>query len=238
MGSISISINDLLNFSGEELVAVGLSFRVALWCAILTLPPSVMIAWWLARKNFKGKSIAEGFFNLPLVLPPVATGFILLLLLGKNGFIGKYLNEWFGIKLAFSFYAAIIASIVVSFPLAIRAIRLSIEMIDPAYEEAAKTLGANSLQTFFRITLPLALPGIVSGFVLAFARSLGEFGATIIFAGNISGETQTIPLALFNEIQIPGHETSAFRLLLVAVVFSFAAMSFSEFLVKKLHHHQ
>jgi molybdate transport system permease protein len=125
---------------------------------------------------------------------------------------------------------------VVSFPLAIRSIRLSIEMVDSGFEEAAKTLGANSLQTFIRVTLPLAFPGIISGFVLAFARSLGEFGATIIFAGNISGETQTIPLALFNAIQIPGSESSAFRLLLVAVFFSFAAMSFSEFLVKKLHH--
>ncbi|MCT4604016.1 MAG: molybdate ABC transporter permease subunit [Marinifilum sp.] len=228
-------MNELLNFSKDELLAIGLSFRVAFWCAVFILPPSVLLAWWLARKQFKGKSIIEGFVNLPLVLPPVATGFILLLLLGTNGIIGKYLNEWFGIKLAFSFYAAVIASMVVSFPLAIRAMRLSIEMVDPGYEEAAKTLGANSFQTFIRVTLPLALPGIISGFVLAFARSLGEFGATIIFAGNISGETQTIPLALFNEIQIPGHETSAFRLLLVAVVFSFAAMSFSEFLVKKLH---
>ncbi|NOU58625.1 molybdate ABC transporter permease subunit [Marinifilum caeruleilacunae] len=229
-------MSELLNFSEEELLAIGLSFKVAIWCAVLILPPSLMIAWWLARKNFRGKSVVEGFLNLPLVLPPVATGFILLLLLGTNGVLGKYLNDWFGLKLAFSFYAAVIASMVVSFPLAIRAIRLSIEMVDPAYEEAAKTLGANSLQTFVRVTLPLALPGIISGFVLAFARSLGEFGATIIFAGNISGESQTIPLALFNEIQIPGHESAAFRLLMVAVIFSFVAMSFSEFLVKKLHH--
>ena len=228
-------MNELLNFSEDELMAIGLSFRVAFWCAVFILPPSVLLAWWLARRSFRGKSIIEGFVNLPLVLPPVATGFILLLLLGSNGVIGKFLYEWFGIKLAFSFYAAVIASMVVSFPLAIRAIRLSIEMVDPGYEEAAKTLGANSFQSFIRITLPLALPGIISGFVLAFARSLGEFGATIIFAGNISGETQTIPLALFNEIQVPGHETAAFRLLMVAVIFSFAAMSFSEFLVKKLH---
>jgi molybdate transport system permease protein len=229
-------MNDLLNFNEEELLAIALSFKVAFWCAVFILPPAILLAWWLARKQFKGKSIVEGFVNLPLVLPPVATGFILLLLLGSNGFVGKYLNEWFGIKLAFSFFAAVLASMVVSFPLAIRSIRLSIEMVDSGFEEAAKTLGANSLQTFIRVTLPLAFPGIISGFVLAFARSLGEFGATIIFAGNISGETQTIPLALFNAIQIPGSESSAFRLLLVAVFFSFAAMSFSEFLVKKLHH--
>ena len=229
-------MNELFNFSENELIAIGLSFRVAFWCAVFIIPPSVLIGWCLARRQFRGKSVVEGIVNVPLVLPPVATGFVLLLLLGTNGVIGKFIHTWFGIKIAFSFYAAVIASMVVSFPLAVRAIRLSIEMVDPGYEEAAKTLGANTWQSFFRITLPLALPGIISGFVLAFARSLGEFGATIIFAGNISGETQTIPLALFNEIQIPGHETAAFRLLIVAVVFSFIAMSFSELLVKKLHH--
>ncbi|MPQ46746.1 molybdate ABC transporter permease subunit [Marinifilum sp. N1E240] len=228
-------MNEFLSFTEVELEAIGLSFRIALWCAFLILPPAILLAWWLARKNFRGKSLVEGFVNLPLVLPPVASGFILLLLLGSNGVLGSWLHEWFGIKIAFTFYAAVLASMIVSFPLAVRAIRLAIEMVDPGYEEAAKTLGANSFQTFIRITLPLALPGIISGFVLAFARSLGEFGATIIFAGNISGETQTIPLALFNQIQIPGQETSAFRLLLVAVVFSFMAMAFSELLVKKLH---
>ena len=228
-------MNEFLSFTEVELEAIGLSFRIALWCAVLILPPAILLAWWLARKNFRGKSLVEGFVNLPLVLPPVASGFILLLLLGSNGIIGSWLYDWLGIKIAFTFYAAVLASMIVSFPLAVRAIRLAIEMVDPGYEEAAKTLGANSLQSFIRITLPLALPGIISGFVLAFARSLGEFGATIIFAGNISGETQTIPLALFNQIQIPGQETSAFRLLLVAVVFSFMAMAFSELLVKKLH---
>jgi len=228
-------MNEFLSFTEVELEAIGLSFRIALWCAVLILPPAILLAWWLARKNFRGKSLVEGFVNLPLVLPPVASGFILLLLLGSNGIIGSWLYDWLGIKIAFTFYAAVLASMIVSFPLAVRAIRLAIEMVDLGYEEAAKTLGANSLQSFIRITLPLALPGIISGFVLAFARSLGEFGATIIFAGNISGETQTIPLALFNQIQIPGQETSAFRLLLVAVVFSFLAMAFSELLVKKLH---
>ncbi len=223
------------NFSDIELSAIALSFKVAFCCAILVLPIAILVGWWLARKSFRGKSLIEGIINLPLVLPPVATGFILLLLLGVKGLVGQYLNEWFGIRIAFTYYAAVIASMIVSFPLAVRAIRLSIEMVDPGFEEAAKTLGASSFQAFLRITLPLAFPGIISGFVLSFARSLGEFGATIIFAGNISGETQTIPLALFNQIQIPGMESSAFRLLLVAVVFSFLAMSASEFLVKKLH---
>lgn len=224
-----------MKFSEAELEAIGLSFRVALWCAVLVLPIAILVSWWLARKSFRGKSLIEGLINLPLVLPPVATGFILLLLLGTKGVIGQFLNEWLGIRIAFTYTAAVLASMVVSFPLAVRAIRLSIEMVDPGFEEAAKTLGANAFQSFVRVTLPLALPGIISGFVLSFARSLGEFGATIIFAGNISGETQTIPLALFNQIQIPGMESSAFRLLLVAVVFSFLAMAASEYLVKKLH---
>ncbi|PCH69468.1 MAG: molybdate ABC transporter permease subunit [Bacteroidales bacterium] len=222
-------------FSETEISAIGLSFKIALCCAILILPIAILMGWWLARKSFRGKSLIEGFINLPLVLPPVATGFILLLLLGTKGLIGQFIYEWLGIRIAFTYYAAVIASMIVSFPLAVRAIRLSIEMVDPGFEEAAKTLGASTFQSFIRVTLPLALPGIISGFVLSFARSLGEFGATIIFAGNISGETQTIPLALFNQIQIPGMESSAFRLLLVAVVFSFLAMSVSEYLVKKLH---
>ncbi|MBL4560726.1 MAG: molybdate ABC transporter permease subunit [Labilibaculum sp.] len=222
-------------FSETEMSAIGLSFKIALCCAILILPIAILMGWWLARKTFRGKSLIEGFINLPLVLPPVATGFILLLLLGTKGLIGQFIYEWLGIRIAFTYYAAVIASMIVSFPLAVRAIRLSIEMVDPGFEEAAKTLGASTFQSFIRVTLPLALPGIISGFVLSFARSLGEFGATIIFAGNISGETQTIPLALFNQIQIPGMESSAFRLLLVAVVFSFLAMSVSEYLVKKLH---
>lgn len=224
-----------LVFSEVEVSAIALSVKVALWCAFLVLPLAILTGWWLARKNFRGKSLIEGFINLPLVLPPVATGFILLLLLGTKGVVGQSLHDWFGIRIAFTYYAAVLASMVVSFPLAVRAIRLSIEMVDPGFEEAAKTLGANSFQSFVRVTLPLALPGIVSGFVLSFARSLGEFGATIIFAGNISGETQTIPLALFNQIQIPGSESTAFRLLIVAVIFSFVAMSLSELLVRKLH---
>jgi molybdate transport system permease protein len=228
-------MGEWMNFSEEELNAIGLSLQVALWCSVLILPVAISVAWWLARKTFRGKSLLEGIINLPLVLPPVATGFLLLLLFGSKGLIGQYLSSWFGIKISFTFAAAVIASMVVSFPLAVRAIRLSIEMVDAGYEEAAKTLGASSFQAFLRITLPLALPGIISGFVLSFARSLGEFGATIVFAGNISGETQTIPLALFNQIQIPGHESAAFRLLIVAVIFSFLAMALSEFLVKKLH---
>lgn len=228
-------IESYFTFSQAEIDAIFLSLKVALYCSVFILPLAVLGGWTLARKKFRGKSLLEGIINLPLVLPPVATGFLLLLLLGSKGIIGKILFDWFHIKIAFTFWAAVLASMVVAFPLAMRAIRLAIEMVDEAYEEAAKTLGANTFQAFWRITLPLAYPGIISGFILSFARSLGEFGATIIFAGNISGETQTIPLALFNQIQIPGHETAAFRLLIVAVLFSFIAMAFSEYLVRKIN---
>ena len=227
-------IESYFTFSQAEIDAIFLSLKVALYCSVFILPLAVLGGWILARKKFRGKSLLEGIINLPLVLPPVATGFLLLLLLGSKGIIGKILFDWFHIKIAFTFWAAVLASMMVAFPLAMRAIRLAIEMVDEAYEEAAKTLGANTFQAFWRITLPLAYPGIISGFILSFARSLGEFGATIIFAGNISGETQTIPLALFNQIQIPGHETAAFRLLIVAVLFSFIAMAFSEYLVCKI----
>jgi molybdate transport system permease protein len=227
-------IESYFTFYQAEIDAIFLSLKVALYCSVFILPLAVLGGWILARKKFRGKSLLEGIINLPLVLPPVATGFLLLLLLGSKGIIGKILFDWFHIKIAFTFWAAVLASMVVAFPLAMRAIRLAIEMVDEAYEEAAKTLGANTFQAFWRITLPLAYPGIISGFILSFARSLGEFGATIIFAGNISGETQTIPLALFNQIQIPGHETAAFRLLIVAVLFSFIAMAFSEYLVRKI----
>ncbi len=229
-------MTNFLELTTTEWEAISLSLQVAFWSAFLCLPFAIFTGWFLARRHFRTKFLLEGFINLPLVLPPVATGFILLLLLGRNGLLGQFLNEVLGIKIAFSYYAAVIASMIVAFPLSVRSMRLSIEMIDPAYEEAAKTLGANRWQSFFRITLPLALPGIISGFILAFARSLGEFGATIIFAGNITGETQTLPLALYSAIQIPGQETTAFRLLVIAVLFSFIPMAGSELLVKNLHH--
>lgn len=229
-------MTNFLELSSTEWEAISLSLQVAFWSALLCLPLAIFTGWFLAKCHFRAKFLLEGFVNLPLVLPPVATGFILLLLLGRNGLIGQFLNEILGIKIAFSYYAAVIASMIVAFPLSVRSMRLSIEMIDPAYEEAAKTLGANRWQSFFRITLPLALPGITSGFILAFARSLGEFGATIIFAGNIIGETQTLPLALYSAIQVPGQDTTAFRLLIIAILFSFIAMAGSELLVKNLHH--
>ena len=224
----------LLSYSQEELEAIYLSLRVALICTIVALPFAVAIGWFLARRNFYGKSVIEGFLHLPLVLPPVTTGYLLLIILGTNGILGKWLYTSLGIKIAFTFWAAVLASVVVSFPLVTRSIRLAIELVDRSYEEAARTLGASGLRVFFTITLPLALPGVISGFILSFARSLGEFGATITFAGNIQGETQTLPLAIFSKMQIPGQEASTFKLVLVSVIISLAAMIAAEYLNRKV----
>lgn len=230
-------MGDWFDFTAAEWSAIHLSIEVALWCSMITLPLAVAIGWFLARHNFRGKSVVEGILHLPLVLPPVTTGYMLLMILGTRGLIGQYLYEWFGIQLAFSFVATVLAAIVVSFPLATRSVRLAIELIHPKYEEAARTLGAGPVRVFFTITLPLALPGIISGFILSFARSLGEFGATITFAGNIAGETQTLPLAVFSYMQVPGGETSSFRLALVSVIIALVAMIGSEWLNRKIRRH-
>lgn len=219
-----------------EINAVMLSLKVALYCALISLPIALWVGYKMARYNFVGKSILESIIHLPLVMPPVTTGYLLLLLLGSRSSIGIWFFEHLGLKLSFSFPAAVIASIVVSFPLMVRSIRTAMEMVDTGLEEASLILGASRIKTFFRITFPLALPGIVSGFILSFARSLGEFGATITFAGNIEGETQTLPLAIFSYMQIPGNESATFRLVLVSVLISFVAMIGSEWLIKKMKH--
>ena len=208
-------MNELFTYSAAEWSAIKLSLLVAVICAVIILPFAVLVGWFLARKNFWGKSVVEGFLHLPLVLPPITTGYILLLIFGNNGFLGSFLYNKFNIQIAFSFYAAVIAAVVVSFPLVTRSIRLSIELVDKKLEQAAQTLGASFFRVFFTVTLPLAMPGVISGLILAFARSLGEFGATISFAGNIEGETQTLPLAIFSEMQIPGQVASTFRLVIV-----------------------
>lgn len=225
---------DLFTYSSSEWSAIRLSLLVAIVCAVIILPIAIVVGWFLARKSFWGKSIVEGFLHLPLVLPPITTGYILLLLFGNNGVIGSFLYEKLGIQIAFSFYAAVLAAIVVSFPLVTRSIRLSIELVDEKLEQAAQTLGASFIRVFFTITLPLAMPGVISGFILAFARSLGEFGATISFAGNIEGETQTLPLAIFSEMQIPGQEASTLRLVLVSVILSLVAMIGAEYVNRRL----
>lgn len=225
---------ELFNFTYEELQAIGLSIRVAGICAVISLPIAIGVGWLLARKNFKGKWILDGIVQLPLVLPPVTIGYVLLLVFGVRGFIGKFLLEQFDLRISFTFWAAVLASIVVSFPLVVRAIKVAIEMVDVELESAARTLGAGPWKTFFTITIPLAFPGIFSGFILSFARCLGEFGATITFAGNIVGQTQTLPLAIYSAMEVPGGEMIAFRLALVSIILSFMAMVGSEFLNRKL----
>lgn len=226
----------MLSLTPIEINAVLLSLKVAVYCALISLPIALFVGYKMARYDFLGKSVLESIIHLPLVMPPVTTGYILLLLLGSRSSIGIWFFDHWGIKLSFSFYAAVIASIFVSFPLMVRSVRTAMEMVDTGLEEASLILGASRIKTFFRITVPLALPGIVSGFILAFARSLGEFGATITFAGNIEGQTQTLPLAIYSYMQIPGNESATFRLVLVSVLISFIAMIGSEWLIKKMKH--
>ncbi len=225
----------LLGFNHAELQAIRLSVEVAAYCSLISLPVALWAGYKMARHNFYGKPVVESIIHLPLVMPPVTTGYLLLLLLGSRSLIGKWLFTAFGIKLAFSFPAAVIASVFVSFPLIVRSVRTAMEMIDTGLEDASRILGAGKLKTFFRITVPMALPGIISGTILAFARSLGEFGATITFAGNIEGETQTLPLAIYAYMQVPGKESVTLRLVIVSVVISFVAMALSEWYIKKMN---
>ena len=225
---------DFSVFTNAEWVAIGLSLKVSLLCALLSLCPAMAIAYAMARYDFRGKSLIEGFIHLPLVMPPVTTGYLLLLLLGTRSFVGNWLLHTFGIRLAFSFYSAVIAAIVVSFPLMVRSMRTALEMVDSGLEDASQILGVGKIRTFFNVTAPLALPGILSGGILSFARSLGEFGATISFAGNIAGETRTLPLAIYAYMQIPGRENATIRLVMVSVLISFLAMAVSEWYLRRM----
>ena len=220
-------------FSSEEISVIILTLKVAITSTLLTLPLAIWLGWILARKNFWGKFLVEGLVNIPLVAPPVVTGYLLLIILGRNGIIGHWFYETLGIKFAFNFAALIIASVVVSFPLAVRSTKSAFELVDPNYEKASESLGASKTGTFFRVYLPLAFPGILSGAVLAFARSLGEFGATISFAGNIFGKTQTIALNVYSNMQIPGKELQVTRLVIISLIISLLAIIASEYLNKK-----
>lgn len=212
--------------------ALALSVRVGLVCVLLALPVAVALGWILARRTFPGRAILDAFIHLPLVLPPVVVGYLLLVSLGRNGVPGRWLHA-IGIEVAFTPLAAVIASAVMALPLMVRAVRLAIELVDPRLEDAARTLGAGPWRVFATITLPLAFPGVLTAAVLGFARSLGEFGATILFAGNIAGETRTLPLAIFTEVQRPGGEAGAARLVVLAVLLSFAALLASEVLARR-----
>src|SRR5215469_8082244 len=221
-------------FSPEELTAIKLSLRVGFWAMLGSLPLGIAVALLLARGRFWGRSLLNVVVHLPLVMPPVVTGYFLLLLFGRRGPLGRLLEQGLGLVFSFRWTGAALAAAVMGFPLMVRAIRLSIEAVDTRLEQAAETLGAPSLMVFATITAPLALPGIVAGMILAFARAIGEFGATITFVANIPGETQTIATALYSATQIPGGETVAARLTIVAILIAFAALVVAEILAARV----
>ncbi len=217
-----------------ETEALGLSLRVAFWSVTLSLPLGLLAAWALARWQFYGKTLLNGLIHLPLVLPPVVVGYGLLVLFGRKGPLGAWLYETLGITLAFTWRGAALAAAVMAFPLMVRAMRLSLEAVDRRLEAAARTLGAGPLNVFLTVTLPLMAPGILAGAILAFARSLGEFGATITFVSNIPGETRTLPIALYTLIQTPDGEAGALRLALISVAVALAALAASEIIARRL----
>jgi molybdate transport system permease protein len=222
------------SFSPEELVAIGLSLKVALWAVVASTPVGVLVALLLARCEFWGKSLVNGLVHLPLILPPVVTGYILLLLFGRRGPLGEFLEASFGIVFAFRWTGAALAAAVMGFPFLVRAVRLSIEAVDRRLESAAGTLGARPAWVFLTVTLPLSVPGLLAGMTLMFGKALGEFGATITFVSNIPGETQTLPTAIYAFTQVPGGEAQALRLVLVSVAISLAALMLSEVFARRL----
>ena len=219
--------------SHAEVEALTLSVKVATFCTLLICIPAVAVAWLLAKKAFIGKSLLDGLVHIPLILPPVVPGFLLLILLGSQGLIGKWLHETFGITIAFTWMGAVIASAVMAFPLMVRSTRQAISQVDSKLEIAAQSLGASPIKVFFSVTLPLAIPGMITGLILAFSRSLGEFGATITFVGNIEGETRTLPLAIYSYTQTPDGDFAAMRLVILSVLIAFAAIVFSNYLERK-----
>mgnify|MGYP002631409459 CR=1 FL=1 len=217
-----------------EAEALSLSLKVATWSVAISLPFGIAIAWLLARTRFPGRMLLDGIVHLPLVVPPVAVGYLLLVTLGRQGVIGAWLFDTFGVTLVFTWQGAAIAAAVMSFPLMVRAVRLSIDAVDQRLETAARTLGAGPLKVFFTITLPLTTPGILTGAVLAFARALGEFGATITFVSNIAGETRTLPIALYTLVQSPGGEDAALRIVGISVALALIAMLASELIARRV----
>jgi molybdate transport system permease protein len=222
-----------MTLTKEEWSALRLSFQVGLGAVLVSLPPGIAIAYFLARRSFVGKWLIQAIVDLPLVLPPVVTGYLLLVLLGPRGPIGSVLDNWFGVRLVFTWKAAALASAVVSFPLMVRAIRLAFQSVDPRLEMAARSLGANRTDAFLTVTVPLALRGIIAGCVLAFARSIGEFGATIMIAGNIEGKTRTIPLAIFSLVNRPDGVEQSWRLVVVSILLACAALAIGELIEKR-----
>jgi molybdate transport system permease protein len=222
----------VFSLTPEEWTAVELSIRIALAATVVSLPFGIAVAWVLARKDFWGKALLDGIVHLPLVLPPVVTGYLLLITFGKKGLVGGFLAD-IGIVFSFRWTGAALACGVMAFPLLVRAIRLSFEAIDRRLEDAASTLGANGIWSFLTVTLPLALPGVIAGMVLAFAKALGEFGATITFVSNIPGETQTLSAAIYTFTQIPNGDAAAMRLVVIAIVIALAALVASEWFARR-----
>lgn len=219
--------------SPAEWAVLELSLRVSMLAVLVTLPIAYALAWLIARRRFPGRMLLDAAIHLPLVLPPVVTGWLLLLLLGRNGAIGAWLEATFGVVLVFRWTGAAVAAAVMSLPLMVRAMRLSIEAVDRRLVGAARTLGASRWHAFLTITLPLSLPGIAAGAMLGFARSLGEFGATITFAANIEGQTRTLPLAIYTGLQVPGSEGAVTRLAVISIILSLGALLVSEWLVRR-----
>lgn len=218
--------------SPEEWRALALSLRVSFWAMLVSLPFGILVAYALARWRFPGRQLLNGLVHLPLILPPVVTGYLLLITFGRKGYVGYYLDQWFGIVFAFRWTGAALAAGIMAFPLMVRAIRLAIEAVDPKLEQAAGTLGASKPWVFLTVTLPMILPGVVAGAVLAFAKAMGEFGATITFVSNIPGQTQTLPSAIYSYLQVPGGEANAARLVWVAIAVAMAALLVSEWVAR------
>lgn len=212
----------------EQWQAVALSLRVSVWAVVVSLPPGILVAFALARWNFRGKQLLNGLVHLPLILPPVVTGYLLLLTFGRKGYVGQFLDQWFGLVFAFRWTGAALAAAVMAFPLMVRAIRLAVEAVDPKLEQAAGTLGASPPWVFLTVTLPLILPGILAGAILGFAKAMGEFGATITFVSNIPGQTQTLPSAIYSFLQVPGGDAQAARLVMVAIGVAMTALMLAE----------
>jgi molybdate transport system permease protein len=225
---------DWFRLEPAEVAALQLSLKVAATATAFSLPLGIAVAYLLARGRFWGRSLLNALVHLPLVLPPVVTGYLLLLTFGRRGPVGAFLYEWFGISFSFRWTGAALAAGIMAFPLMVRAIRLSIEAVDKRLEDAAGTLGANPVMVFFTITLPLSVPGILAGSVLAFAKAIGEFGATITFVSNIPGETQTLPSAIYTFTQVPGGDAGALRLVLIAVAVSVVALLVSEYFARRV----
>jgi len=222
------------DLGATEWMAVGLSVRVATWAVVLDLPLAIGLGWVIARRRVPGTRILDALAHLPLVVPPVVTGYLLLILFGHEGPVGAWLESWFGVSLAFHWSGAVLASMVMAFPLVMRPIRLSFDAVDARLESAAKTLGASRMVVFATVSLPLAAPGLLAGALLGFARALGEFGATITFVSNIEGATQTLPMAVYTALQVPGAEDVALRLSVIAIGIALVALFAADWCATRL----